>query len=208
MSRGLGDVYKRQVITPLQNKVKGILNKVDQSWKDDAIIEKELNEFLDELNEGLGVEEDTIIYQCQQEVINEVRAKVSTISGDIYNNTIGSVNKSVDNALKAVNKSIEDINKKITSIVNKKIGAANKKLKEEVEKLKNSGEEKVKEKINSALTDYSTKIAGSFPENKDGTKGSNSSVVQYDINVRMCRSRSNVYGNVQAEYIGKRRNGV
>ncbi len=163
------------VITPLQNKVKGILNKVDQSWKDDAIIEKELNEFLDELNEGLGVEEDTIIYQCQQEVINEVRAKVSTISGDIYNNTIGSVNKSVDNALKAVNKSIEDINKKITSIVNKKIGAANKKLKEEVEKLKNSGEEKVKEKINSALTDYSTKIAGSFPENKDGTKGSNSS---------------------------------
>ena len=28
---------------------------------------------------------------------------------------------------------------------------------------------------NSALTDYSTKIAGSFPENKDGTKGSNSS---------------------------------
>ena len=61
---------------------------------------------------------------------------------------------------------------------------------------------------NSALTDYSTKIAGSFPENKDGTKGSNSSVVQYDINVRTCRGRSNVYGNVQAKYIGKRRNGV
>ena len=28
------------IITPLQNKIKGILNKIDQNWSDGSIVEK------------------------------------------------------------------------------------------------------------------------------------------------------------------------
>ena len=162
------------IITPLQNKIKGILNKIDQNWSDGSIVEKELNDFLDELNNSLGVDEDTIIHQCQKEAVKCVKEKTAIISSDIYNETVASTNKSIDEAVKKVNTSINDITNNINGKVDKIISEANKELKSKVDGYINSGEEKVKEKINSALTDYSTKIAGSFPENKDGTKGSNS----------------------------------